>query len=169
MKKSIHTLQDALTYVLQKLYYAETKVKKEFAACSRQISDEDVKTTIKKYADSSGNRLLQLERIFNYLMQDPVIRKNEVIDQLVAETHRLVDSTTSPHLKDILMISCAQNINTYKIASYKTAYLFAGELELDTPTDLLQQILEEELDVNKSLSAGSIREFNKFNTLVKDN
>jgi ferritin-like metal-binding protein YciE len=72
----------------------------------------------------------------------------------------MLSATTSPHLRDILAIGCLQNINAYKIAGYRSAYMFAVEMELDTPTDLLQQILEWEIDSSKTLSALAIEEFN---------
>lgn len=160
MKKSITTLQDALTYQLQGLFYAETRVQEEFAICSAQITSEQVKAQITKYIESADNKILKLRRVFNYLME-PLQRKNEVINKLIEETHKMLDCTSPAHLKDILMITCIQNINAYKIAGYKTAYLFSAELELATATDLIQEILDRELETRSALNDLSIMEFNR--------
>lgn len=161
MKKAINTLQDALAFQLRGLFYAETKVMEEFNTCRRYLTSPRVTEEISRYIHSSEDKLLKLERIFNYLMQEPVTRKNEVIDRLLGETHHMLTFASTPHLKDILMIGCVQNINAYKISAYKTAYMFAVELELDTPADLLQQILEWELETGRALSIVAVEEFNK--------
>jgi ferritin-like metal-binding protein YciE len=99
-------------------------------------------------------------------MQEPLNRKNEISTKLMDDANQMLCNTGCTHLKDIIMISCIQNINAYKISSYKTAYLFAAELELDTATDLLHQILEWEIEIGKKLSALTINEFNKIQQIV---
>ncbi len=163
MKKSISTLQDALIDQLQGLYNGEIRVRDEMNNCAREITSPDLKALIKEYTANSDDKLQKLDRIFNYLMKEPTGGKSEVINDMIAETHRLLASASSPHLKDILMIACLQTINAYKASTYRTAYLFAVELELDTAEDLIQQILEWELATGKSLSTLSVHEFNKLN------
>jgi ferritin-like metal-binding protein YciE len=164
MKKTITTLQEALAFQLKGLVYAETKVRDEFENCSPLITSPELKKEIQGYVGNADDKLQKLERIFNYLMQEPAPRKNAVIAGMIAETHQLLDLTSSGHLRDVVMIGCIQNINTFKISSYKTAYLFCLELELDTAADLAQQLLEWELATSKTLASLSIHEFNKLNT-----
>jgi ferritin-like metal-binding protein YciE len=52
-------------------------------------------------------------------------------------------------------------MNAYKIAYYRSAYLIAVELELDTATDLLQQVLEWEIETSRDLALLAIEEFNQ--------
>lgn len=162
MKKSITTLHDALCYTLQGLYFTEEKIKKEFSSCRKNITGSGLKSELDKYVESADNKLLKLQRAFGYLTQDTVSRKNEVITKMLDETHRLLSSSTSTQLKDILMLSCLQNISSYKISAYKTAFLFALELELDTVADLIQQILEWETETGKHLSPLALEMFNKI-------
>lgn len=167
MKRTMNTLQETLADQLQGFLYSESKVKSEFQTCKQKITSPELKTEIQLYVGDADNKLQKLERLFNYLMQERAPRKNEVIVEMIEETHRLLSCTPSAHLRNILLVGCIQNINAYKIASYKTAYLFAVELELDTAEDLLQQILESELATSKTLATLSIHEFNKVNSPVK--
>lgn len=160
MKTNIATFEDALAYQLQGLFSAEKALREEFETCSKEITSEEVKTAIRKYVESADDKILKMKRIFNYLLK-PIERKNEVINKLLDETHQLLSYATLPHLKDILMVSCIQNINAYKLAGYKTAYLFAIELELDTAADLIQEIISWERQTGKELSALSLEEFNR--------
>ncbi len=162
MKTKITTLQEALAFQLQGLHYAETRVRKEFSLCVHHLSSPKLSAEISKYMEGAEDKILKLERIFNYLMQEAVSRKNAVINDLMRETEKMLSIADSSHLKDILMIGCIQNICAYKVSSYKTAYMFSVELELDIASDLLQDILEWEIETSKVLSVLAIEEFNKI-------
>jgi ferritin-like metal-binding protein YciE len=161
MKTKINSLHDALTFLLQGLYFTETKLREEFPVCCSDITSTRIRNEIDNYTSNTDNKLLKLERVFNYLMKEPLTRTNEVVIGLMAESHQMLASTTSSHIKDFLSIGCIQNINAYKITNYRSAYMIAVELELDTPTDLLQQILEWEVETSQALTELSIEEFNK--------
>jgi ferritin-like metal-binding protein YciE len=161
MKTKITSLNDALAFILQGLYFTETKLKEEFPSFCSGVTSRKLQREIENYTGSADSKMLKLERVFNYLMKEPISRKNAAVNELINETHQLLSATTSTHLRDILAVGCLQNINEYKIASYRSAYMFAVELELDTATDLLQQILEWEIDSSQNLSVLEIEEFNK--------
>jgi ferritin-like metal-binding protein YciE len=167
MNKTIATLHDALAYQLRGLLYAERKISEEISTFRHHISSAEVNTVLQNYADNAGNVTLKLDRIFSYLMIEPVARKNEIIDKMIDETRHLLTYTSTPHLKDILMIACIKNINAYKTASLLTADLIAVELELDAATDLIEEILEWELTTGRELVALSIFEFNNMNDSAK--
>ncbi|MGC1241491.1 MAG: DUF892 family protein [Chryseosolibacter sp.] len=166
MKHHIHTLQDTLAFQLQGLLYAEQELKPELEACSSEITSDKIKAAIAIYIENADYKRSRLERIFDYLMQEPEARKNKPLKKLLEETKELLDFTDSPHLRDILMVSCLQNINAYIVSSIKIAYMFTLELELDTASDLLQQMLEWELETGKALSRLAIEEFNKGHALA---
>jgi len=161
MKTIIHSTNDALTYLLQGLYYTEAKLKDTLPGCFAAISSARIRDEFSNYVDSSANKLLKLDRAFNYLMTDQVTRRNDAIHQLMLEMHHILEATPSPHLRNILSVGYLQNINTYKISCYRSAYLFAVELELDTVTDLLQHIFEWEVESSKVLSQLALEEFTK--------
>src|SRR5690349_20306330 len=111
MKTEINSLTDALGFLLQGLYFTETKLKDEFPSCCAKITSPRIKAETSDYTASADNKMLKLERVFNYLMKDPLPRKNHAINDLIAETHEMLASISSTHLKDILTIGCIQNIN----------------------------------------------------------
>ena len=166
MKKHIYTLQDTLALQLQALYFGERKIRKEFEDCDYQITSPRLKEELTRYVQDADEKLLKLERIFNYLMLEPELRKNKVVVKLLDDTREMLSYTDSHHLRDILVVSCLQNINAYKISCLKISYMFSIELEMDTASDLLQQILESELETAKALSALAIEEFNRGQELV---
>jgi ferritin-like metal-binding protein YciE len=159
MKPKINSTPDALAFLLQGLYYTETVLKETLPACMNAISSEKIRSEFNSYATSATNKLLKLERTFNYLMTEPVTRKNEPMHHLISEMSHILHVITLPHLRDMLSIGYLQNINTYKISCYRSAYLLAIELELDVVADLIAQNLDWELETSHHLSQLAIDEF----------
>ena len=162
MRTTIHSIQEALASQLQGLNYIELKVSNELKHCLAHITSDKVKNEINKYVCEGESKLQRLERIFDYLMVEPPTRRNEVVTKMLSETYQMLTYKSSPHLKDMLIVRCLQNINAYKISGYRTAYLFAVEIELDSVTDLLQPILESELETETILTTLAIEEFNEM-------
>lgn len=169
MKTELNSLQDAARYQLQGLYAMEMKMKQEFDACCAMISSASVQSEVKKYQELANSKLLKLERALSYLCVTPKEKESPIIKDMVAETHYLMDCTSSPHLRNVLMISCFQNINALKASAYRVAYMFLLVLELETAADLMQQVLDWELETQTALKAISITEFNKFNSRIEAN
>lgn len=161
MSIPIHSTHEALASQLQGLYYIESKVTGELKHCIAHITSEKIRNEINNYINEGESKLQKLERIFDYLMYEPSSRRNEVVAKMLTETYQMLTYKSSPHLKDMLVVSCVQNINAYKISGYRTAYLFAVEIELDSVIDLLQQILELELETETILATLAIEEFNE--------
>jgi ferritin-like metal-binding protein YciE len=160
MKDKIGTIEDAFAFQLQRLYYTEQRIKEEFHQCHAQIHSVALRKHVEDYMDETDSKILKLERVFNYILQEPTPLKNEIINRLLSETKETILLTQSPELKDLLIINVIKDLNAYKISNYKNAYIYSVELELDTPSDLLQHVLEWELDTSKALSGIMLREFN---------
>jgi ferritin-like metal-binding protein YciE len=161
MRNKIETIEDAFAFQLQRLYYMENSLRDEFATCCDHVTSKPLRKEIKDYVDAAYSKTLKLERIFNYVMKEPVAQKNDTIRKLLHETREVLSMTGSTFLKDILLINAIKDINAYKTSSYKNLYVYSVELELDTPSDLLQQILQWEVETGRALSALVFQEFNK--------
>jgi ferritin-like metal-binding protein YciE len=161
MKTSLSNLNEALAFQLKGLYDAEKKLQKAIPPCSKNIASPLLKETIDKYYESSGDKIIKLERAFNYLMTEPTGRKNEVMEKMIEDTHHVLKYAATEQMRDVVLISCIQNINHYKISGYRTALAFAIELELTTVSDLLHEILEWENQAARSLANLAVNEINQ--------
>jgi ferritin-like metal-binding protein YciE len=161
MRTTIHSTQEALAFQLHGLFNIESRVLAELPRCIDHVTSKRVRDEIRKYVHESRNKLTKLERVFDYLMYEPSARKNEVVSKMLRETYDMLTYKSSPHLKDMLIVGCIQNINAYKISICRSAYLFAVEIELDSVTDLLQQFLESELETESLIASLAIEEFNE--------
>lgn len=160
MKVNISTLGDALAFRLDELLDAEKKLKASMLNCLDKVSSNPLKQELKAYEKSCVNKIQNLERVYNYIMKEPTESKSKVIDRLIENTKDILKSPLSNEIRDVLLISCIQTINHFKIAGYKTAVTFARELELETGADLLELILHWEMETEKNLSSIAVNEVN---------
>jgi len=161
MKKAITKLEDALALELQSLYDGEMSLKEKIEEANRDTDCIELKEILKKYAESSDHKRLKLDRMFSYLMVEPSSQGSTIIGKLLDETVQRAKHTLSDKIKTPILISGFQQVNHFKIASYKTALQYALEVDLDTVADLLQQVIEWERKTEKALADLCVKEFNK--------
>lgn len=161
MKKAIAKLEDILSLELQSLYDGEKILKEEIQTILAYTESEILRTVLMKYAESSDHKRLKLDRMFSYLMEEPLSRTNTVMSKLFEETLLRVKHSISGKIRSLALISGLQLINHYKITAYKTALMYSLELELDTVSDLLHQIIEWERKTERALAELSNKEFCK--------
>lgn len=156
MKIPLTNLTDALVFLMRGLYDAELKLQKAIPPCSSGIESGPVKRVVDNYYDSAGNKILKLERVFNYLMAEPHGRSHEVMEKMIADTNHIL-RYASDRIRDVILLTCIQNINHYKIAGYRNALLFSVELGLDNVTDLLTDILEWETEASREFAEARLK------------
>ena len=157
MKISLTNLTDALVFLLKGLYDAERKLQKAIPPCSDGIKSESLRRVVDNYYDSAGNKILKLERVFNYLMTEPQGRSHDVMEKMIDHTHRLLRAAANDRMRDVILLTCIQNINYYKIAGYRNALLFSVELGLDNVSDLLTDILEWETEASREFAEAGLK------------
>ena len=74
------------------------------------------------------------------------------MEGLTKEAEEIMDSTAEGVVRDAGIISAAQKVEHYEIASYGTLCAFAKTLGEDEVADLLEQTLNEEKEADETLS-----------------
>ncbi len=160
MKPILNNLNEALTYHLEGMYDAEKKLQKSAPDYTNCVTSRALKSEIKKYFESARDKRIKLKRIFSYLLAGPFGRKSKVIDKMLKDVDNILKYASSPELKDAMVIPSLQAIIHYKIASYGAAKAFAIVLELETVTDLLEEVLELEMESDRALAKIAIEGVN---------
>jgi ferritin-like metal-binding protein YciE len=160
MKKIFLNLKEALIYQLKGLYDAEKKLQKKVLECTNKVTSATLKDEIKKYVNGTNTNIAKLERVFSDLSEDPTTRDNMIIDKMLEDLQHMLKYAASDQLRDVLIISCIQNINHFKISGYGTACALALELELETISGTLHQMLSWEKQTDRILSKIAMEEVN---------
>jgi len=161
MKKAITKLEDVLTLELQVLYTAEVGLKEKAEAFIRDTDCAQLLEILKKYTESSDHKRLKLERMFSYLMVEPEVENVSIFGKLLDESIRRSRHVLAGKIKTLVLISDFQQLNHFKMTAYKTALMYALEIELETVADLLHQIIEWERKTEKALAELCLKEFSK--------
>jgi ferritin-like metal-binding protein YciE len=157
-RKHFHTLNDALAFQLSSMYDAEKKVQQGMAQFCNFTNFIHLQNEIEKYIEQSSYKIIKLERIFNYLMEEPDGKTSNIVSMILQEIAANVKNAASPRLRDIMLTSSFLAMNQYKLGIYSCAEIVALELEVETVSDLLHEIVNWERDTNKSLSKIAMEE-----------
>jgi len=157
-KRNVNTLSDALAFQLNNMYDAEQKLQQEIGPCCRFPTFLHLQNEMNKYIEQSSNKIIKLERIFNYLMEEPGGISNAIIDKMLEDTQAVLKMADSSSLRDVLLTSSLLAINHYKLCVYSCAQVIALKLEIETVSDLLSEIVHWEKETNKALSKIALEE-----------
>ncbi len=157
-KRNVNTLSDALAFQLNNMYDAEQKLQQEIGPCCRFSTFLHLQNEMNKYIEQSSNKMIKLERIFNYLMEEPGGISNAIIEKMLEDTQAVLKMADSSSLRDVLLTSSLLAINHYKLGVYSCAQVIALKLEIETVSDLLSEIVHWEKETNKALSKIALEE-----------
>jgi ferritin-like metal-binding protein YciE len=158
----ISTLHEALVHQVDELYDAEKQLEHAISACADKAALPALREEMKYYGASCTDKIAKLQRVYSYLMKEPSIPKNKVIDRLIGNTKEMLKAGHTPEVRDVLLISCIQTINHYKLAGYRAALASARHLDLDNAADLINEILTWERETDHRLNTLSIQEANRI-------
>ncbi|CAN5357906.1 hypothetical protein BH10BAC4_BH10BAC4_20300 [soil metagenome] len=152
MKPLITNLNDALTFQLEGMHDAEKRIQKYFPSMVRHASSIKLRNEMSKYLESASDKRVKLKRIFSYLLCGPFKRKNIAMEDLLADMKSQSKLTTISVLRDRINIANLQSIIQVKISVYQNALICSEQLNLQTVTDLLEEILSWERETYKALT-----------------
>ncbi len=94
----------------------------------------------------------RVEDVFASIDEKAVAKKCEAMAGLTKEAEEIMKETDEGMVRDAAIISAAQKVEHYEIASYGTLRAFAKTLGLEKAAKLLEQTLNEEKDADESLT-----------------
>jgi ferritin-like metal-binding protein YciE len=112
---------------------------------------EDLKTLIQNHLSETEGHVQTLERVFETFDEKPKTRKCEATIGLLKEGDELADRLKGSDSLNAALISTAQKIEHYEIASYGCLHEWANVLGNREAAELLEDVLEEEKAANESL------------------
>ncbi len=138
---------------LEDMYSCEHQIINALPEMIKLASLADLKDAFKSHLEETKHQAKRLERIFSLMKLKPEEKTCEATKGLVKEAHDLAKDRVPSATLDAALISAAQKIEHYEIASYGTLRSFAKHLSLEGEIlDLLQETLDEEGNANKKLT-----------------
>ncbi len=139
---------------LKDIYWAEKHLVKNLPKMAKAATSEDLRMAFMKHLEKTEQQVERLEEIFQIIDKRAVGKRCEGIDGIVDEGKEKMEDTEEGSLtRDAGLISTAQKIEHYEIATYGTLKTLAAVLQLDDEIiDLLTESLEEEKSADMKLT-----------------
>jgi ferritin-like metal-binding protein YciE len=104
------------------------------------------------HLEETKNQVTRLEQVFQSINKKAVAKKCDAMEGLIKEAEGIMEACEEGSMRDAGIISAAQKVEHYEIASYGTLRQFAETLGLTEATALLEETLNEEKASDLKLS-----------------
>lgn len=138
---------------LADMYNSEKQIVRSLPKLIKAASLSQLKDALSNHLRETENQVKRIEKVFAILEMSPKDEHCEAMEGLLKEADRLVGSSPQSPTLDAAIISAAQKVEHYEIASYGTLISFAKTLDLDRQVHrLLEDTLGEESGADKKLT-----------------
>ena len=154
------TLKDLFLNELADMYDAEKRIVKALPRMAKAATCRDLKSAIEGHLQETRDHVAKLEQVFLCFDVKAKGKTCEATKGLLEEADEIaVEFKDSPAL-NAGIISVAQKVEHYEIASYGCLHEWAVLLEEKKAASLLEQILDEEKAANDAMTKLAVAKIN---------
>ncbi len=137
---------------LADIYDAEKQLIRALPKMAEQANAPELQGSFEDHLEQTTEHVRRLEEVFELFEVKPKGKKCEAMAGLVEEAQELMKEQAAPSVMDAALIAAAQKVEHYEIASYGCLRTWAELLGKNEAVDLLEETLNEEKDVDESLT-----------------
>jgi ferritin-like metal-binding protein YciE len=145
---------------LKDINWAEKALVKAIPKMISKASSEDLIVALSDHLDQTNEQVTRLAKVFEIIGKKPSSKKCDAMDGLITEGQDIMDSCEKGPQCDAGIITMAQKIEHYEIASYGTLREFAATLGFKDAEKLLLKTLTEEKASDKKLTEVAVETVN---------
>jgi ferritin-like metal-binding protein YciE len=147
----MNALKTLFLYELADRYDSEKQLTRAMPLMIKIATCDELKSLLQDHLAETEGHVRSLERVFESFDEKPKARKCEATLGLLKEGDQLAERMKSSEAINAALISSAQKMEHYEIASYGCLHEWAKVLGNREAEDLLEDILEEEKSANEQL------------------
>ncbi len=145
-------LRDLFIAELKDIYWAEKILTKAIPKMIKKTTDGGLLKALTGHLEVTKKHVKRLEDVFAVIDEKAVAKKCEAMAGLVKEAEEIMESTEEGMVRDAGIISAAQKVEHYEIATYGTLCTFAKTLGEHDAAEILLETLNEEKEADEKLS-----------------
>lgn len=145
-------LQKLFDDELKDIYWAEKALTKAIPKMIRNATSDDLIQALESHLVETQQHVTRLEQVFEIIGKNAVTKKCEAMAGLIEEATQIMEECEKGSMCDAGIISAAQKVEHYEIASYGTLCQFAKTLGLSEVKQILGSILTEEKAADEKLT-----------------
>jgi ferritin-like metal-binding protein YciE len=158
------TVDSLRTHLIDELFDlldAETQLTETLPKLAQAATSRTLRAAFQKHLKETRGHVTRLNQALRALGERPASKTCEAMKGLLEEGNSMMKKTPPGSLRDAVMITGAQKVEHYEMASYGTARTYATVLGEKGVARLLAQTLKEEKGADQTLTKiaeGSINE-----------
>lgn len=158
--KNAH-LHELLVDGLKDMLGAERQLLKGLKKMTTAAQSDSLKKAFDTHYKQTENQIERLKEVFNDLNLTARGKKCKAMEGLLEEADEIaVEFADSPEVLDAALITAAQKVEHYEIASYGCLVTFASLMDHKNAASILQDILAEEKQTDELLTEIAMGEAN---------
>ena len=144
-EKDKSALLKLFTDEVKDIYWAEKHLAKALPKMAKGATSDELKSAIEKHIGETETHISRLEEVFGILGVKPQAKKCDAMAGLIEEGSGILEDTeVGTMTRDAGIISAAQKVEHYEIATYGTLRVLANTLGMPDAAEILEITLEEE-------------------------
>jgi ferritin-like metal-binding protein YciE len=153
-------LRELFVDSLKDIYWAEKALTKALPKMAKNATTEKLVAAINDHLAVTEEQVTRLEQVFASVGEKASAKKCDAMEGLIKEGEGILEETEPGAVRDAGIISAAQKIEHYEIATYGTLAAFARTLGEDEAAELLEQTLAEEKEADVTLTEAAYNSIN---------
>jgi len=137
---------------LKDIYWAENALLKAIPKMIKKATSEELNEALTSHLEETKEQISRLEKVFTLIEVKAKAEKCDAMEGLIKEASEIMESCEKGSMRDAGIISAAQKVEHYEIATYGTLRQFAETLNLTEVEKLLATTLQEEKEADLKLS-----------------
>jgi ferritin-like metal-binding protein YciE len=158
---SVLSLRDHLVEELNDLLSAEHQLIEALPQMQQKASQRQLKAAFRSHLAETRGQARRVQQALKMLGEQPSEKTCEAMEGLLTEGQELMESSDAGALRDAMMITAAQKVEHYEIATYGTVQTYAQILGEKGVARLLAQTLKEEKAADKKLTVIAVGSVNR--------
>ncbi len=158
---TLNTVNDLLIDELRDIYHAEQQLVKALPKMAKAAKSDQLRHAFEHHLEETNGQVERLQQVFEKLGARARGQRCEAMQGLIEEANELMDEITTPEVLDVALITAAQKVEHYEIASYGSARALAEALGEKEVMKLLSETLDEEKHADQKLNEIAMSDVNK--------
>jgi ferritin-like metal-binding protein YciE len=158
---AVASLREHLVEQLNDLVNAEQQLIKALPQLADRAASKELKAAFKSHLGQTRMQERRVTQALRQLGEKPDGRTCEAMEGLIEEGEKLMKSAKPGALQDAMLITAAQKVEHYEIATYGTARTYAQVVGERGVARLLEETLKEEKNADKKLTRIAEESINK--------
>ena len=158
---AVKSVNDLLLNELRDIYHAEKQLVKALPQMAKRAKSDKLRQAFEHHLEETRGQVDRLEQVFDKLDGRSRGKRCEAMEGLIEEAREMMDEITTPEVLDAALITAAQKVEHYEIASYGSVHALAEALGHHDVAKLLEETLNEEKEADQKLNQIALSDVNK--------